>query len=154
LNGEIVHTKIENWGFRAESFDLVISRLALHYVANLAGTFHHVNKTLKKDGRFVFSIVHPVITSSDKSREKSGVRYDWIVDDYFISGSRRVRFMGEFVEQYHRTIEELFCSLQNAGFIIEQLRESRPRPEIFEDENLYTRRMRIPLFLFFSSLKI
>ncbi len=152
--GQIVHAKIEDWEYPPERFDLVISRLALHYVANLAEAFRNVNNTLRLDGRFVFSIVHPVITSCDRSQENSGIRQDWIVDDYFVPGSRQVRFMNEFVEQYHRPLEDIFKSLQEANFIIEQLRESRPRPENFTDEKLYERRRRIPLFLFLAGRKI
>jgi hypothetical protein len=58
--------------------------------------------------------------------------------------------MDELVEQHHRTIEDIYASLQETGFVIEQLRESRPRPEKFADKKLYERRRRIPLFLFLS----
>ena len=115
--------------------------------------FNKVNSALKPEGRFVFSIVHPVITSCDRSRENRGIRQDWIVDDYFATGSRQVYFMGEYVEQYHRTIEEIFKAFQNANFFIEQLRESCPKLEHFADVELYERRRRIPLFLFFSGSK-
>jgi SAM-dependent methyltransferase len=151
--GRVVHSKIEEWSYPAESFDLVISRLALHYVPNLDETFKNVNNTLRQAGKFVFSIVHPVITSCDRSREGGGIRQDWIVDDYFTTGPRKVRFMGKFVEQFHRTIEDIYKPLQDAGFQIEQLRESRPQPEHFADESLYERRKRIPLFLFLSGRK-
>lgn len=147
---EIVHNKIEEWPFPNEQFDLVVSRLALHYVADLATTFHQVYKTLRRGGRFVFSMVHPVITSSDKSRGGGGQRLDWIVDDYFVPGPRSVYFMGDQVEQYHRTIEEIFGAMQQAGFVVEQLRESCPQPQHFTDEELLERRRRIPLFLFLA----
>jgi len=152
-SGQAVCEKIEAWHYPSDSFDLVISRLALHYVPNLDETFANVNKTLKDNGQFVFSIVHPVITSCDKSREGGGVRQDWIVDDYFSIGSRQVYFRGEFVKQYHRTIEDIYISLQKANFRIEHLRESCPQRENFRDVNLYERRKRIPLFLFFSGRK-
>jgi SAM-dependent methyltransferase len=152
-SGQIVHIKIEDWDYPPARFDLVISRLALHYVADLDETFHKVNHTLRRNGRFVFSIVHPVITSCDRSREEGGMRQEWIVDDYFTMGPRKVYFMGEFVEQYHRPIEEIYKSLQDANFQIEQLRESCPRMENFTDVNLYERRKRIPLFLFLSGRK-
>ena len=81
------------------------------------------------------------------------MRQDWIVDDYFSSGRRKVYLKGVFVEQYHHTIEEIFTSLQQAGFHVEHLRESCPRRENFADEQLYERRKRIPLFLFLSGKK-
>jgi len=89
-SGQVVHAKIEDWHYPDERFDLVISRLALHYVANLEETFNNVNNTLRGNGQFLFSIVHPVITSCDKSRERGSIRQDWIVDDYFTPGSRKV----------------------------------------------------------------
>mgnify|MGYP001216253734 CR=1 FL=1 len=150
---QIVHDTIEAWPFPTAQFDLAVSRLALHYVADLATTFRGVYGALRPGGRFVFSIVHPVITASDKSRTAGGVRQDWIVDDYFVPGPRPVYFMGDHVQQIHRTIEEIFGTLQLSGFVVEQLRESCPRPEHFTDEALYARRQRIPLFLFLAGKK-
>lgn len=150
---ELIHSKIEDWSFPLERFDMVVSRLALHYIADLAVTFAHVYQALRPGGRLVFSVVHPVITASDKSRAGGGLRQDWIVDDYFVSGPRSVYFMGAQVEQHHRTVEEIFGALQRSGFVVEQLRESCPRPEEFTDEALYARRRRIPLFLFLAGRK-
>lgn len=152
-SGQVIHTKIEDWDYPSERFHIVISRLALHYVADLQETFANVHRTLKQNGRFIFSIVHPVITSSDKSRAKGGMRQDWIVDEYFSVGERQVYFMGEKVMQYHRPIEDIYSALQNADFQIEHLRESRPERENFNDEAQYERRKRIPLFLFLASRK-
>jgi SAM-dependent methyltransferase len=154
VNGQVSHARIEDWHYPVEQFDLVISRLALHYVAPLEETCQRVNRTLRRNGQFIFSIVHPVITSCDRSRQHSGRRQDWIVDNYFESGSRSVRFMGELVEQYHRTVEEIFTALQQANFQVEQLRESCPRLENFTDKDLYERRKRIPLFLILSGRKV
>ncbi len=152
--GQIVHSTIEAWEFPRTRFDLVVSRLALHYVADLPATFRRVHQTLTSSGRFVFSVVHPVITSCDRSRTGGSKRLDWIVDDYFVPGPRHVFFMGEYVEQHHRTVEEIFIALQQANFTIEQLRESCPRPEHFTDEALFARRSRIPLFLFLAGKKV
>ncbi len=152
-SAQVDHAKIEEWTYPTKQFDLVISRLALHYIANLDATFRKINETLKSGGRFIFSMVHPVITSFDKSRSDKGLRQDWIVDDYFALGSRKVFFMGDYIEQYHRTVEDIFKALQNANFLVEQLRESCPKLENFINVELYERRRRIPLFLFFSGIK-
>lgn len=90
-----------------------------------------------------------VITSCNKSRADGGQRQDWIVDDYFIPGPRSVYLFRQHITQYHRTIEDLFTALQQAGFTVEALRESRPQRAHFADETLYERRNRIPLFLIF-----
>jgi hypothetical protein len=76
-----------------------------------------------------------------------------VVDDYFASGARETAWLGGTVRKYHRTIEDYFRALQDAGFVVEQLRESRPRREHFADEQTYQRRKRIPLFLFLAGRK-
>lgn len=51
------------------------------------------------------------------------------------------------------TVEDYFVFVQQAGFVVERLRESRPRRELFADEETYLRRMRIPLFLLLAAHK-
>jgi hypothetical protein len=77
-----------------------------------------------------------------------------VVDDYFTTGARETSWMGGNVYIYHRTVEDYFRALQDAGFVVEQLRESRPQRELFADEQTYARRMRIPLFLFLAGRKM
>ena len=151
LAGQVVNQAIEAWDYHPGKFDLVVSRLALHYIRDFGWTCQLVFRSLRPGGRFVFSSVHPVITSSDRSG--GGKRQEWIVDGYFDTGARSVQFMGSRVEQFHRTIEDYFSALRQAGFTVEQLREARPRREHFVDDELYLRRMRIPLFIFFSARK-
>ena len=62
--------------------------------------------------------------------------------------------MGGTVRKYHRTVEDYFRALQEAGFVVEQLRESRPQREQFADAQIYERRRRIPLFLFLAGCRV
>lgn len=151
LQGIVHHSSIEEWTYPPAAFDLVISRLALHYVDDINRMFGQVYNALKPGGRFFFSAEHPVLTSSNEAATQSGIRLNWIVDNYFITGARDVRWMGSNVIKYHRTIEDYFRSLQQANFVIEQLREPGPKPEHFDDEELFQRRTRIPLFLLMSA---
>jgi hypothetical protein len=61
--------------------------------------------------------------------------------------------MGGNVRKYHRTLEDYFRSVQNAGFNFEQLREGHPQRENFFTSETYLRRKRIPLFLMMSLRK-
>ncbi|CAM3239793.1 class I SAM-dependent methyltransferase [Filibacter tadaridae] len=149
---KIHHSSMETWGFPEEVYDLVVSRLALHYVENIEPVFNQVYNSLKEDGQFVFSIQHPVLTSSVQSATKSA-RTDWKVDDYFHTGKRVEPWIEKDVVKYHRTIEEYFQGLKRAGFKIEEISECRPRRENFKNEEEYKRRMRIPLFLVFACKK-
>lgn len=150
----IVHlSSMETYNYQTGYYDLIVSRLALHYLTDLKDIIRKVHKTLANDGRFVFSVQHPVLTSSIKSAAASASKADWIVDDYFNSGERVEPWIDKKVVKYHRTIEEYYQLLKQAGFMIEDIREGTPRIEEFSSESEYKRRMRIPLFLLFSCKK-
>ncbi len=151
--GEVEAATIEAWAYPPDAFDLVISRLALHYVDDVEATFRQVFRVLVPGGRFVFSVEHPVITSSDRSLAPGTKREDWIVDDYHVSGTRVTHWMGQDVVKYHRTVGEYFGALQGAGFVVESMREGRPRRELFLREETYRRRLRIPLILLLAARK-
>ncbi|MEQ8677269.1 MAG: class I SAM-dependent methyltransferase [Aggregatilineales bacterium] len=155
-NADVHHRSAEQWAYIPDDFDLVISRLALHYVGEIASVFNGIYQTLSVGGKFVFSVEHPVITSCNRSLEQTGgLRQDWIVDDYFITGLRHVKWMGGEVIKYHRTIADYYALLQQVGFHIQALRESAPERQNFaeNDGELFRRRQRIPLFLLFSAVK-
>lgn len=150
---KVIHARIEDWDFPAGRFDLVVSRLALHYVEDVAPVFERVWRTLVDGGRFIFSVEHPVMTCCNRARGEDGnaQREAWIVDDYFVTGRRAYPWMGARVVKYHRTVEDYFVSLQAAGFTVTHLRESRPVRARFTDAALFERRQRIPLFLFMAA---
>lgn len=148
----VIHADLKNYTYPLDQYHLITSRLALHYIENLHDLFSKLNLSLKQGGRFVFSVEHPVLTSHNESLDISGgKRSNWIVDNYFKTGQRQVTWMGKDVIKYHRTVEDYFKLLQDAGFAILSLRESKPRRENFHDALEFERRQRIPMFLFFSA---
>ena len=151
--GTVAQATIEGWGYPTAAFDLVISRLALHYVEDAATAFRHVFDALVPGGRFVFSVEHPVITSCDRAYPTGSQRQGWIVDDYHVQGARVTTWLGGEVVKYHRTVEAYVGALLNAGFTLEALREATPRREAFLREETYQRRLRIPLFLLAAGRK-
>ena len=124
--GKVVQATVEDWDYPAEAFDFVVSRLVFHYIKDVDTVFEQVHQTLVRDGRFVFSVEHPVITSCDRAWQGNGPRQDWIVDDYFNTGRRITSWMGGQVIKYHRTVENYFVGLQRAGFVVESVREAAP----------------------------
>lgn len=151
--GKVIEQPIEVWNYPAAAFDLVLARLSLHYIADLAPIFRSVAQTLTSGGRLVFSVEHPVITACDRGWAPGTQRQDWIVDDYFSTGIRVTNWMGGTVQKYHRTIEDYVRLLHSAGFRLDALCEAHPRHEHFQDESTYTRRKRIPLFLIVAAQK-
>jgi SAM-dependent methyltransferase len=150
---DVIRDDIRTWTYPPGAFDVVLSRLALHYIENLDGVLHQIRRCLIPEGRFIFSVEHPVLTSSDKALPPGNVRQDWIVDNYFKIGQRVTCWMGEPVVKYHRTVEDYFDSLQKAGFVIEDLREGNPDRQVFSTDEAFERRTRIPLFLIFGTRK-
>lgn len=150
--GQVIHSSMEEWRPHPDFYDFVLSRFALHYLEDLRSVFKKVHDSLVPGGKFIFSVQHPVLTSSTK-REGSGRRTDWIVDDYFFQSERAEPWIGRKVIKYHRTIEEYFQLLLQAGFTVDNLREGKPRVENFSSQKEYERRMRIPLVLMISGTK-
>ena len=152
-NGIVHLLNLKDYTYPSSTFDIVTSRLVLHYIEHIDDTFRQIFQTLKPGGTFAFSVQHPVITSAFESLQTTGKRTSWLVDDYFKTGKRVEPWINEQVIKYHRTIEQYFMSLQKAGFTITSLREATPELQHFQNEEEYTRRLRIPLFLLFSCTK-
>lgn len=148
-----IECALEDWEPPTASFDRVTARLVLHYIQDLPYLLAGVYRALRPNGAVVFSVEHPVITSSDKAWIGGGERQDWIVDEYFRTGRRVTTWMGHDVVKYHRTIEDHFRALLSAGFSMEAIRESDPQRPNFQNETTYLRRQRIPLFLFMVGRK-
>jgi ubiquinone/menaquinone biosynthesis C-methylase UbiE len=55
---------MEDLDFANETFDLVVSSLAFHYVSDLPKLFENIYKIIKPSGWLLFSIEHPILTSS------------------------------------------------------------------------------------------
>lgn len=141
---------IEDFAAPAASFDLVTSRMALHYVHDLDPVFTSVHRMLRPGGRLIFSVVHPIITSSNTP--PTGARTTMTVDSYFVAGPREREWFGRPVTWQHRPIEEYIRVLTRAGFSIETLRECAPVEQLFEgDAEEYERRQRVPVFLLIAA---
>lgn len=153
MNGEIHLESMESFHYPLNEYDLVTSRFAIHYVDNIQKLFNNVHHALKENGKFVFSVQHPLTTSSFESKKAGDRRENWIVDDYFIVGERKEPWMDEVVIKFHRTIEQYFQALVRAGFQIVDLREGEPKIEHFSNEEEFKRRLRIPVVLAFSCVK-
>jgi SAM-dependent methyltransferase len=152
-NGKIIHETMESFNYPKNEYDIVSSRMAIHYVSDIQLLFRNVHNTLKDNGTFVFSVQHPLTTSSFKSKQTGERREDWIVDDYFLEGERKEPWIGQIVVKYHRTIEQYFRALTMCGFSIVELREGTPKQEHFSSEEEFLRRRRIPIILAFSCIK-
>lgn len=150
--GKVHRESIETWRANENVANLVVSRLALHYIEDLRSVFKEIYKALRPGGQLMLSVEHPVITSSYTSLAQ-GKRTSWTVDDYFKPGARVHTWLGQEVTKYHHTLEDYFDLVADVGFALERIRESRPQRGNFHSEQEYERRLRIPLFLFIAARK-
>ncbi len=150
---EIQSGDIEEVAYPPARYDIVIARLVLHYVYDLASILKKIKGCLKKEGRCIFSVEHPLITSCYQSYDAQTKRTNWMVDHYFDTGERTHKWLGKKVVKYHKTIEDYWQIINNLNLEIVALRESKPKRSFFKNEDEYNRRNRIPLYLIVSLKK-
>ena len=124
---------VEEYEYPENTYDLVISNLVLHYVADLDPVFEKVYRTLKTGGRFLFNIEHPVFTAGvheDWLYDEAGTPAAWPVDNYFYPGERQTVFLGRQVTKQHHTLTQILMGAVNAGFVLEHIEEARPSKEM------------------------
>lgn len=153
LGGQIQVQDLESFRADTVQYDLIVSRFVIHYLPDIKRLFEEVKKALKPDGKFVFTVQHPLTTSSFASKAQGERRGDWLVDDYFVEGERQEPWISKTVIKHHRTTETYFTALTEAGFTVAALREGAPVDGNFDTADEFERRQRIPLMLIFAAQK-
>ena len=130
-----VRASIEDVRFPLERFDLVVSSLAVHYVADYAGLARRIAGWLAPGGDLVFSTEHPVFLSRACTdgwvRDAAGQPVHWALDAYAEEGLREEQWFKDGVRKYHRTIASLLNGLIEAGLTIARVVEP-----VADDEQL------------------
>ena len=146
---------LENFSYPANTFDLVLSNLALHYVADLAKVYRKVLGALKPGGHFLFNIEHPVFTAGvneDWIRDEAGTPLYWPVDHYYSPGPRETLFLGQKVEKQHHTLTQILNPLLQLGFRLEVVEEATPPKEMLGLPGMADE-LRRPMMLLVSAVK-
>ena len=130
---------MEDVQFETETFDLVVSSLAFHYIADLGEMFRKIQYWLKPAGILIFSTEHPIVTSSQGIhhgwvKDSSGEKLFWPVDCYSQEGKRESHWFVEGVIKYHRTISTILNALTDNGFMIKTVLEPTASEE---DEKIW-----------------
>jgi SAM-dependent methyltransferase len=137
----------------AETFDMVYSSLAFHYIADLERLMSAVYRSLLPGGRLVFSVEHPIYTAPANpgwSLDRAG-RKSWPVNGYLREGPRSTDWLTHGVIKHHRTLSTWINMLLRIGFVLCHVDEWRPtqtqiasRPELEEEQER-------PMFLLVSA---
>lgn len=146
---------IEDYVFEPETFDVVISSLAFHYMESFGDVCDNVYRCLKPGGHFVFSVEHPVFTAygtQDWCYDEKGNILHWPVDRYFTEGKRQAHFLGSEVTKYHKTLTTYVNGLIRAGFEITGLVEPEPDASMMDMPGMKDE-LRRPMMLLVSAVK-
>jgi SAM-dependent methyltransferase len=126
----VVYTRadMERLELPPETFDLVYSSLALHYVQNLEELVSIVHRALVHGGSLVFSVEHPIFTAPTRpgwTVGPAGLK-TWPIDGYLAEGPRSTDWLAKDVVKQHRTMATYLNMLLRSGFAICQVEEWGP----------------------------
>ncbi|MER8379846.1 MULTISPECIES: class I SAM-dependent methyltransferase [unclassified Mesorhizobium] len=128
-----------------ETFDLVLSSLVLHYLADLPAVFSEYARLLRPTGTLVFSTHHPVHDQVS------------ILDPGYLNAElieEEWGWLGQKMRYYRRPLRDLTDPLADAGFVIERMCEPTPSEELrLKDPKGYDRLCRLPAFIFVRARK-
>lgn len=133
--------------FKDNEFDIVLSVFAMQYINNLDKCFSEVSRILKKDGRFIFSLDHPFYSiispktmKIESSYNHSGLNETVKTSDIIKASQWRGGNTQKF-EFYFRKISDIYKSLVNSNFFVEEIKE----PVLIEGKNpwnkIYSRKI-------------
>lgn len=154
LNSDLEH--LECMVSQLGEFDVVMSSLAMHYIEDFSELVHCVYRLLVPGGAFVFSQEHPIFTAPRQTANwitEEGNTTGFVLKDYPDSGYRRVFWIVNGFEKFHRTFSDIVNALIRAGFILNEVGEPIPsESDILADRQL-SRCRHVPDYLFIRALK-
>lgn len=153
---EYIRKPIEDIDYQENSFDVVISSLAFHYIKSFDDICKKVNRCLSNGGDFVFSVEHPIFTAhgnQDWCYDEEKNKLHWPVDNYFIEGIRKSNFLGKDVMKYHKTLTTYIKGLLINGFEITNLIEPMPEESMLLCNTEMQDELRRPMMLIISARK-
>ena len=143
-------------------YDYIYSGYVLHYFENWDKILKIVYKHLKHNGKFIFSISHPIKKSFTKEKMKKGVecKLGYIINnhggtnvegDYLNPHEVEVIFTEDFkINMYNRPISLQIADILKSPFKLEQMIEPKPIKALkFVDEDYYKVSLKIPSILIY-----
>lgn len=152
-----IHAPMEELDFEAESFDVIVSSLAFHYVADYERLMTNIAKWLRPGGVLVFSTEHPITTAKLDMEgwveDEQGERLHYVVDNYGEEGQRSMHWVVDNVIKYHRKVSTLVNGMIQHGLRVEHIDEPESIAEGLEKMPKLAQERRRPSFILFKAVK-
>ena len=141
--------------FAAGTFDLVVAFMSLHDFTDLPAAVSEAARCLERGGRLCLAIVHPINSAGRfESEDPAGpftIRGSYLEPFHYVDEIERNGLHMRF-ESEHRPLTAYFAALEEAGFLVEALREP-PVPDGAIRHPQSRRWQRLPLFLHVRALR-
>ena len=140
-----------------QSFDLVVSSLALHYVEDYASLVKSVHALLENGGYFIFSQENPLNTCFSGGQrwtvDENGQKLFANISNYSVDGKRESKWFVDGVKKYHRTFSTVINTLVENHFHIVKLIEPVPSEEMAKEHPEHSDLLHKPDFLLVKAQK-
>lgn len=135
--------------------DLVVMFMSLQDIDDFQGAIREAFRVLEPGGRFAFAIVHPLNSAGRFASEDANspfvIRGSYL-DTFRYSDVVERDGLSMTFHSEHRSLEAYFQALEETGFLIEALRETRV-PDAAATSDRSKRWQRMPLFLHIRALR-
>jgi SAM-dependent methyltransferase len=155
-SGNYVRADAERLPFQDRVFDLVVAYNSLMDIEGMANAVREAARVLRRGGHLCLSVTHPISDAGVFTSREPG-------SPFVIEGSYLEK--RDFEETFERAgleitfsgwaypLEAYFRALEEAGFLVEMLREPPVPVDATEEDESERRWQRLPMFLQVRALK-
>lgn len=137
-------------------FDIAISNMALMDIKNVDKTIKECSRVLKKNGHIIFSIVNPIFSIFERSKDDNGYFLKLMKYKTNSTMTNENRWCNFKTVHYHRSIGYYINLLSNNGFYItnyEEIATKYFKGELIKDKDFFDFIQEFPSFLIVKAIK-